>query len=94
MVSVLQRWRLLGVTADGKIRNHVPFIFLVLVLSLFSKKKTSKHVSRHVASSIIGATKMTQLKENLDAFDVELSPSVLQQCEEVHLKYREPHLAD
>eukprot|EP00168_Porphyra_purpurea_P002732 TRINITY_DN1317_c0_g1_i1.p1 TRINITY_DN1317_c0_g1~~TRINITY_DN1317_c0_g1_i1.p1 ORF type:complete len:378 (+),score=159.21 TRINITY_DN1317_c0_g1_i1:297-1430(+) len=46
----------------------------------------------YVASTIIGATKMAHLKENIDAFDeaLTLSDDVLAQIDEVHLKYRDP----
>ena len=37
-----------------------------------------------VTSTIIGATNMDQLKENIDAFDVNLSPEVLQGIEAIH----------
>ena len=37
-----------------------------------------------VTSTIIGATNIEQLKENIDSIDVTLSEDVLQQIEEVH----------
>ncbi|MGE5493379.1 MAG: aldo/keto reductase [Actinomycetota bacterium] len=43
-----------------------------------------------VASSIIGATSMVQLKENLDADQVVLSPEVLAEIEQAHLAYPNP----
>lgn len=43
-----------------------------------------------VASTIIGATTMEQLRENIDAFDVELSDECLQSIDEVYRRYRDP----
>lgn len=37
-----------------------------------------------IPSSIIGATRMTQLEENIDAFGVELSDDILRKIDEVH----------
>ncbi|SFL67049.1 aldo/keto reductase [Rugamonas rubra] len=37
-----------------------------------------------VASTIIGATSLAQLKENIDAFDVKLAPEVLAQVDAIH----------
>jgi len=43
-----------------------------------------------VASTIIGATSMLQLKENIDAWQCTLSPEVLSEIEALHLKYMNP----
>ena len=45
-----------------------------------------------MTSTIIGATTMEQLKENLDAFtaDVTLSEETLKAVDEVHLSCRDP----
>lgn len=43
-----------------------------------------------VASTIIGATTLTQLDENLAAWDVVLSPETLDEIEAVHLRYTNP----
>lgn len=43
-----------------------------------------------VASTIIGATSLAQLTENLDAWAVRLEPSVLEQIECLHLRYTNP----
>jgi len=43
-----------------------------------------------VASTIIGATTMEQLKENLGAFDVELTPECLADIDGVYRRYRDP----
>jgi aryl-alcohol dehydrogenase-like predicted oxidoreductase len=44
----------------------------------------------YVASTIIGATTLTQLKENIDAFEVELSADVLKRIDEIHLLHTNP----
>ncbi|KAK1859696.1 hypothetical protein I4F81_002290 [Pyropia yezoensis] len=48
----------------------------------------------YVGSTIIGATKMGQLKENIDAFDEDLTPSlskeVLAKIDAVHLRQKDP----
>ena len=38
-----------------------------------------------VTSNIIGATKMDQLKENIDSIDVTLSNDILKAIEDIHL---------
>jgi aryl-alcohol dehydrogenase (NADP+) len=43
-----------------------------------------------VTSTIIGATSLTQLKENLSCLDVELSPQLLAEIEAVHQRYPNP----
>lgn len=43
-----------------------------------------------VTSTIIGATTMDQLKENLSAFDVELTPECLADVDAVFRRYRDP----
>jgi len=43
-----------------------------------------------VASTIIGATAMDQLRENIAAGEVTLSPEVLERIEEIHLQYTNP----
>ena len=43
-----------------------------------------------MTSSIIGATTMEQLKENIDAFDVVLTDECLKDVEKVHQRYRDP----
>lgn len=45
-----------------------------------------------VTSSIIGATSMEQLKQNIAAFDVELSSECLEDIEEVYKRFRDPSL--
>jgi aryl-alcohol dehydrogenase-like predicted oxidoreductase len=42
------------------------------------------------ASTIIGATTMTQLKENIDVGGVELPPDVLAEIDAIHLRYPNP----
>lgn len=43
-----------------------------------------------VASTIIGATSMAQLKENIDAFEIELSQEVVDGVNALYRKYRDP----
>lgn len=43
-----------------------------------------------VSSTIIGATSMAQLKENIDAWHVHLSPEVMQEIEYLHLTMMNP----
>lgn len=49
----------------------------------------------YVGSTIIGATKMEQLKEDIDAFDedLKLSKEVLAKIDEVHLRQKDPATA-
>lgn len=44
----------------------------------------------HVASNLIGATRMEQLKANIDSVDIELSSDVMSAIEEVHRHYPNP----
>jgi aryl-alcohol dehydrogenase-like predicted oxidoreductase len=43
-----------------------------------------------VTSTIIGATNLDQLKENIDAFDINLSEEILQSIEAIHKKQPNP----
>lgn len=43
-----------------------------------------------ITSTIIGATSMTQLMENMDAWDCKLSPELLNEIEQLHLRYMNP----
>ncbi|WP_374252785.1 NADP(H)-dependent aldo-keto reductase [Acinetobacter brisouii] len=43
-----------------------------------------------VTSTIIGATSMTQLKENITAFDIELNEEILQEIEAIHKQQPNP----
>ena len=43
-----------------------------------------------VTSTIIGATSMDQLRENLAAAEVRLAPEVLAGIEDIHLRYTNP----
>ncbi|UCH49332.1 MAG: NADP(H)-dependent aldo-keto reductase [Betaproteobacteria bacterium] len=45
-----------------------------------------------VASTIIGATTLDQLKENIDVVEVELSEAVLAEIDAIHLRYPNPAL--
>jgi aryl-alcohol dehydrogenase-like predicted oxidoreductase len=43
-----------------------------------------------MASVIIGATSMEQLRDNVAAFDVELGPEVVADIDAVYRRYRDP----
>ena len=43
-----------------------------------------------VSSTIIGATNMTQLQENIGAWDVKLPTDMMQEIERLHLRYMNP----
>lgn len=43
-----------------------------------------------VASSIIGATSLPQLKENIDAFSIDLSQEIIDEINALYKKYRDP----
>lgn len=43
-----------------------------------------------VTSTIIGATAIAQLKENLASVDIDLSPEIIAEIEAVHLRYPNP----
>jgi aryl-alcohol dehydrogenase-like predicted oxidoreductase len=43
-----------------------------------------------VSSTIIGATSMSQLQENIAAYDVKLSDEVLSEIEQIHLTMMNP----
>lgn len=45
-----------------------------------------------VGSTIIGATSLAQLRENLDAWETRLSPELLAEIDAVHLRYPNPAL--
>lgn len=49
---------------------------------------------RYMASVIIGATTMEQLKENIAAFDVDLDADTLAKIDAVHLAHRNPNVTD
>jgi aryl-alcohol dehydrogenase-like predicted oxidoreductase len=48
----------------------------------------------YVASTIIGATTMDQLTEDVEAFEVDLDEETLKKIEEIHLKCRNPNVSD
>jgi aryl-alcohol dehydrogenase-like predicted oxidoreductase len=43
-----------------------------------------------VASTIIGATSVEQLEENIDAFSIELDKTVVQKVNQVYARFRDP----
>lgn len=50
------------------------------------------HSRWFVASSIIGATSLAQLKENIDAFDLTLSEEAANEVQAIYKKFRDPTL--
>ena len=44
----------------------------------------------HVASTIIGATSIPQLKEDIKAYDIKLDEEVLEKITKVYKKYTDP----
>ncbi|EFN51689.1 hypothetical protein CHLNCDRAFT_27720 [Chlorella variabilis] len=48
----------------------------------------------YVASTIIGATTLQQLQENIAAFEVELDAATLAAVDAVHLRHRNPNVTD
>jgi aryl-alcohol dehydrogenase-like predicted oxidoreductase len=49
---------------------------------------------RFVASVIIGATSLEQLKENIAAFELNLDEETLAAVDALHLKHRNPNVTD
>jgi aryl-alcohol dehydrogenase-like predicted oxidoreductase len=47
-----------------------------------------------MASVIIGATSMEQLRECIDAFDVDLDEDTLKAIDEIHMEHRNPMFTD
>lgn len=47
----------------------------------------------YIPSTIIGATTMVQLKENIDAFSVELSEDILKKIDRIHLEEKDPYVS-
>ena len=43
-----------------------------------------------VASTIIGATSMAQLQQNIAAYNVKLSPEIIKEIDAIHLRYTNP----
>jgi aryl-alcohol dehydrogenase-like predicted oxidoreductase len=48
------------------------------------------HHNGHVASTIIGATNLAQLDENLKSYDVKLSEEVLEDISNIYKQYTDP----
>ena len=46
--------------------------------------------NEHVASTIIGATTIPQLKENIDAYDIHLDDEVMEKITKVYKQYTDP----
>ena len=43
-----------------------------------------------VGSTIVGATSLAQLEQNLSAWEIDLSPELIDEIEEIHLRYTNP----
>lgn len=48
----------------------------------------------YVTSTIIGATKMHQLEENIAAFDIDLDEETLVAIDKIHRRHRNPNVQD
>lgn len=59
-------------------------------LSLSQMTLAYVNTRNFLTSNIIGATKMTQLKENIDSIDVVLSDDVLKEIQKIHLDFPNP----
>jgi aryl-alcohol dehydrogenase-like predicted oxidoreductase len=49
---------------------------------------------RYVASTIIGATTLQQLAENIAAFELDLDPATLAAVDAIHMSNRNPNVTD
>jgi aryl-alcohol dehydrogenase-like predicted oxidoreductase len=47
-----------------------------------------------VASTIIGATSLQQLRENIAAFELDLGEATLAAVDAIHLRHRNPNVTD
>lgn len=79
-------------TNEGGITATRAYIDLALKHGLVPAQMALAFVSSHsfVCSSIIGATTVRQLKENLDSIEVELSEEILTGIDEIHLQNTNP----
>jgi aryl-alcohol dehydrogenase-like predicted oxidoreductase len=59
-------------------------------LSLTQMALAFIHSRKFLLSTIIGATSMQQLKENIDSIDVQLSEDILQEIDKIHLQFPNP----
>lgn len=64
------------------------YALLYSILILFMAAFVLKHPL--VASAIFGATKLRQLQEVIKAVEVELSPEVISDIDDVHSKFPNP----
>ena len=48
----------------------------------------------YICSTIIGATTLEQLKENIAAFDIDLDEDTLEKIDAIHLEQRNPNVTD
>ena len=73
----------LGITAEYEKLAKAGGMSVATLAQAFCKSRW------YIPSSIIGATTLEQLKENIDAFEVELSPDMLQRIDEIHTSNKE-----
>ena len=59
-------------------------------LSLSQMALAFVNTRRFLTSTIVGATSMGQLKENIDSMNVHLSDAVLEELEKIHLQFPNP----
>ncbi len=59
-------------------------------LTLVQMAEAFVHKQSFVTSTIIGATSINQLKENIDAFDVKLSPEIIQEINKIQELHPNP----
>jgi len=59
-------------------------------LTLVQMAEAFVHQQSFVTSTIIGATSINQLKENIDAFDVKLSPEIIQEINKIQELFPNP----
>eukprot|EP00566_Odontella_aurita_P011792 CAMPEP_0113571860 /NCGR_PEP_ID=MMETSP0015_2-20120614/25785_1 /TAXON_ID=2838 /ORGANISM="Odontella" /LENGTH=395 /DNA_ID=CAMNT_0000474851 /DNA_START=45 /DNA_END=1229 /DNA_ORIENTATION=- /assembly_acc=CAM_ASM_000160 len=72
-----------AVTAYGKIAKEAGLTPSELALSWCYHRE-------HVCSTIIGATTLPQLEENIGAYDIKLDEDVLEEISQVYKKYTDP----
>ena len=72
-----------AVTAYSSIAKEIGLTPVQLALSWCYHRE-------HVASTIIGATSMPQLKENIEAYDIKLDEETLTKIDKVYKQYTDP----
>eukprot|EP00894_Picocystis_sp_ML_P001244 jgi/Pico_ML_1/51761/g321.t1 len=71
----------------------VNFIDTAEIYPVMPMRDTQGRTSEYVGSTIVGATSVEQLKENLESF-VDLDEDILKAIDEVHIQFRNPSLVD